>query len=175
MQSWHLRTNADSEADVICLDSRTPRFEVSLGLDLIGKIEREIHDALGFGVVETGGYLLGHAWDYIVMRTGPGPRSQHSADRFTLDDSHVRGWLNENPDLRIVGDWHVHTESRDGVPSDTDLRGWAGHCGVSQNGYLGIIATRGEEGMGFMTPRLHAWVTYREGEQAVCEPVVIRD
>lgn len=29
--------------------------------------------------------------------------------------------------------------------------------------------------MGFMTPRLHAWVTYREGEQAVCEPVVIRD
>lgn len=97
VQSWHLRTNADSEADVICLDSRTPRFEVSLGLDLIGKIEREIHDALGFGVVETGGYLLGHAWDYIVMRTGPGPRSQHSADRFTLDDSHVRGWLNENP------------------------------------------------------------------------------
>jgi hypothetical protein len=154
---------------VSLLRDRTPRFEVELGPDLVCSIEREIWEKLGtYGIVETGGWLVSHRSDYIGIATGPGPKSTHAAHRFQLDDSAAARWLDIDPLLRIVGDWHLHTGDDDGVPSDHDVRGWAGHTTRSMSDYVGIVATKGE--LGFMTPELHGWVAFYEGDTAVCEP-----
>jgi hypothetical protein len=153
---------------VSLLRDRTPRFEVRLTADLVWSIEREISATLStYGVVETGGYLVSHRPDYIGIQTGTGPKSTHAPSRFQLDDSAATRWLQSDPLLRIVGDWHLHP-SWDGTPSDHDVRGWAGHCTRSMSHYLGIVATKGE--LGFMTPELHGWVAFWDGDTAVCEP-----
>jgi hypothetical protein len=156
---------------VSLLRGGTPRFEVRLTADLVWSIEREISATLStYGIVETGGYLVSHRSDYIVIQTGPGPKSTHAPSRFQLDDSAATGWLQSDPLLRIVGDWHLHP-SWDGTPSDHDVRGCAAHCTRSMSHYVGIVATKGE--LGFMTPEFHGWVAFWDGDTAVCEPALI--
>ncbi len=146
-------------------------FQVRLTADLVWSIEREISATLGtYGIVETGGYLVSHRSDYVGIQTGPGPKSTHAPSRFQLDDSAATRWLQSDALLRIVGDWHLHP-SWDGTPSDHDVRVWAGHCTRSMSCYLGIVATKGE--LGFMTPELHGWVAFWDGDTAVCEPALL--
>jgi hypothetical protein len=160
---------ARPKTKVSLLRDRTPRFKVELTPDLVWSIEREIWETLGtYGVVETGGYLVSDRLDSIGIQTGPGPKSTHAAHRFQLDDSAAARWLHSDPLLRIVGDWHLHPGDDDGVPSDHDVRGWAGHTTRSMSHYVGIVATKGE--LGFTTPELHGWVAFWDGDTAVCEP-----
>ena len=160
---------ARPKTKVSLVRDRTPRFEVELTPDLVCSIEEEIRETLGtYGIVETGGYLVSHRLDYIGIQTGPGPKSTHAAHRFQLDDSAAGRWLDSDPLLRIVGDWHLHPGDDDGVPSDHDVRGLAGHTTLPMSHYVGIVATKGE--IGFTTPELHGWVAFYDGDTAVCEP-----
>jgi hypothetical protein len=156
-----------ASADVVFRRGR-PRFEVELSPELVERIHDEIAE-VARADVETGGYLIAHRFDYITGQTGPGPRSSHHPNRFQLDRAYAGECIGHDDWLRVVGDWHSHTGDDEGVPSPTDLRGWAGGCGPSTPAYVGIIATKGE--LGFTTPVLHGYLTRRGAHRTVTEHV----
>jgi hypothetical protein len=70
-----------------------------------------------------------------------------------------------------IGDWHSHNIPESDVPSDTDMRAWAGNLdALALPFYTGIIASPARHG-GWSILSLAPWTVRREGypSKLVCE------
>jgi hypothetical protein len=70
----------------------------------------------------------------------------HSKYRVTFEDHHV---IREG-----IGDWHSHTIAGSTLPSEPDMRAWAGSAdAIGLPYYAALIITPSAEGSGWMLPR----------------------
>jgi Prokaryotic homologs of the JAB domain len=73
---------------------------------------------------------------------------------------------------KLTGDWHAHTCRGSELPSLTDARSWAGTSDMlGRSAYVSLIVSP-SAGLGWMHPKLSAWVARRHGLPS--RPVVER-
>jgi len=162
----------------------TPRFEVTLSSSARQAIETELCAAAPFDV-ETGGHLFSHErralFADVVHASGPAPSSEHSRTSVAIGQvADVRaefGEFTQRADLRHVGDWHSHPGDSS-EPSREDMTTWKARLEKSGGDeYVGVIATRPDDGLGWRSPLLRAWVVRRDWVSPpgryVCEPAIL--
>ena len=78
-----------------------------------------------------------------------------------------RGFPSYLSHLVEIGGWHSHP-GRNGTPSPADMECWADvlRCSRGLPYYVGIIATRAEDGLGWFAPQYSAWVTYQSAPRS---------
>jgi len=103
---------------------------------------------------ETGGVLLGHDVEKLVVQFagGPGPNAVHRPDRFHRDLRHAQdlasvAWQEDRS--QWIGEWHTHPS---GVlePSQTDLRSYLRHLHDPElrlERFLSVIVSVDESGV----------------------------
>ena len=118
--------------------------------------------------VETGGWLFArpHRPQAVLYATGPGEGSRHWLGQLQLTPAPPSPWA----DLAVVGCWHCHPGSN-AEPSRTDMEAWAAGSEWRRTAYVSVIALRSDSaGIGWMEPRLHAFLTHHDNGRPVCEP-----
>lgn len=115
--------------------------------------------------------------------TGNGIRRSGSLKLDSAEWIRAEEWIarNEFHDTDLIGFWHTHPGSDDGMPSNADLRGfltaldWNLERGRRAAFSVGLILTADREGM-WGSPRIRGWVTKREGYSGrpVTEPAEVR-
>jgi hypothetical protein len=109
----------------------------------------------------------------ICVATHAGDETRHSQYSVALGDPYeVQASLPpELAHVMRVGCWHSHGVPGSDVPSDVDLRAWAGNLdAMALPFYTGIIASPARDG-GWMFPTLTPWCVRREGSPSklICE------
>lgn len=175
-------SRAAERNDQIDLRSHTrPRFTLHLSYGGLEAIRRELGWAAPKSV-EVGGYLWSHQQArngllVVVYVSPPAPGSRHGPTSVQLGKPErvaaaFPDWLARSQ-LVCVGCWHTHPITN-GTPSHPDREAWA--LRVKRSGYpwVGLIVTRGEDGMGWMDPQFTGWVTSADGHcGVVCEPALV--
>jgi hypothetical protein len=175
-----------SEAVELHRHSTEPtRFELGFSSTARHMIEDEIlRVRRDRGDVECGGWLFAvqrpRTWStgltVVAATDGGDSRVSRTSVEFGSDPYEIRErFPDEWRSFFWVGDWHVHPPPGSTVPSDRDMRGWAGamdRTGIAR--YAGVIVSPAEQG-GWMYPQFSAWTTRRAGSPSlpVCEPAEI--
>ena len=84
---------------------------------------------LRFGLLETGGTLLGYIENgilYVSKASKPGPKAIHEPDYFKADANYIDMFIdmeiaNSNGKFRYIGEWHTHPQIKP-CPSPTDFK-----------------------------------------------------
>jgi hypothetical protein len=145
--------------------------------------------------LEAGGFLFAHprrdrAGDIDICAATHTANGQRGHRSILLDfDELIRAeHANEVSgfNLPVSGCWHCHTVTRNGKPSEADLRAWllmrdyAEERGRRSAVHVGLIYTPGRFSDGYETwarPAVHGWVVHREGYSRVpvCDRASIRE
>jgi integrative and conjugative element protein (TIGR02256 family) len=81
-----------------------------------------------FGIVETGGVLMGYVENktmFVTKASDPGPNAIHAPDYFRADANYVDMFIdmaiaNSGEKLRYLGEWHTHPQIKP-YPSPKDI------------------------------------------------------
>jgi hypothetical protein len=84
----------------------------------------------------------------IIRETHGGHITQHSPHRLAMPHVLRSDDFDHDYVLRYwCGDWHTHTATRDGIPSDQDLQGWHRELDrLGRHAYVGLIVTADPNG-----------------------------
>jgi hypothetical protein len=163
--------------------SEPTRFEVGFSSSARHMLEEEIlRVRRDHGDVETGGWLFAvqrpRSWStsltVVVATDGGNSRVSRTSVEFGSDPYEIRErFPDEWHRFFWVGDWHVHQVRGSTVPSDRDVRAWAGamdRTGISR--YIGVIACPSAESGWAYGGQLSAWTVRRAGfpSKPICEP-----
>jgi hypothetical protein len=169
------------------IELRRGRSPITVDLSSASKeaIEAEILHVRRQGDWEAAGFLFApkrpsYRSDSVsvCLATHAGDDSRHSWGSVQLGDPYElqASFPPELQHVMRVGDWHSHNIPESDVPSETDMRAWAGNCdALALPFYVGVIASPARDG-GWMLRSLTPWVTRREGypSKLVCERAVFR-
>jgi hypothetical protein len=159
-----------------------PELEPSYQVALSSSAGRVIREDVGWSHrntrgLETGGWLYSNPAqpDFIVVATVPGSDAAFSRSALRLGSEEALKAQALLPNLRQIGDWHLHPSGDDdSQPSPTDRRAWMRGWELTRSFWVGLIVTPAPTA--WAQPRFHAWVTTGyDRDHLYCEPLRIRE
>jgi hypothetical protein len=115
-----------------------PTETVELGYEAEKTIRSDIRwTQEHLGDVESGGFLFGRSRGFVLAASVPGGDSAFSRSSVHLSMEQAKA-VQRQHGYPALGDWHFEPGG-DGVPSDTDLRGWAAGARFAHDRWIGLI------------------------------------
>jgi proteasome lid subunit RPN8/RPN11 len=162
-----------------------PRYELTLTHGARQAIEDEVR-LFAPHRRETGGFLWAHqrprlGYADIQYASGPAPGSLHGRRTVILgepeDVEATFGEFTRRARFVWAGCWHTHPSGSPN-PSELDRETWA--VALKRSGwtrYVSVIVTPSDDSLGWMFPRLHAWVMHAHagGRPHTLEPARIKE